>query len=917
MVATRNVGRLKEREFQILMARCNVTPAGQALIRSVREGDPVSAPRADRERGNVTGLYPSTLMHVGVQIASVIPELALFMELDNRAKHPDLLEYWRRPTTIHNVVVLKADGSRATKTVRSPRVLCLQRDRVYFLDVIADEQMLESEAKGHNLYKQLPNGSWISPAVAEALVPFGIGYEVWPCSRFGKRYAANLSYLSSAFRPGAEPPDPVKVKDLVSRVVAEGVVYRRQLVAENVDPDLIKFALAHQLVFFPLADEDLTSVEMCRLYGDEATYLHHRDQRQADGAGPPLSIHTVLPKTGQNISWNGEDWLVANAGTSFTITHKNGTFQELDRVHVQRLCDAQTWKFAVEPETTLVNLSPQRLAEAAEKLEILGMPVGQRFWKSGPRQGKEVSIATFNRMKALVAKAEAAGTSKLLALANGYDNCGGQQRHDSEEMAVWRESLDEDYKQNHRPHYASCYGRYLNRCRAANIVPVSETTARKRLALEDKAVIVEARSGNFMAYEYGHFVPRDKVNRLVKGRIPWEVAHVDHAKIEVVVRSCITGELLNREMWRTVLRDACSFRVIALVVFFGPPSYVALYRLILDCVRRWGQLPQYIVSDRGLDFLARQFEAALADVGVCKLNRPAKKPRAGQVAESGNRKDDNNIISNLPGNKLNIENFRKLCEGFRPEDNEVLSLGTIRVLLERVYFEVEPKHITSRTNGETLEDFEARLLREAGTSHIPKVQYTNQLRLRCMPMVDGRSGNRIVTKQGSIECHNLEYFSPVLLQPNMEGKSVRVHYDPDNVAHVFIWLKHDGGWVECFCNQYEVLSQFTPVELDEYTAYLTEKGAAGKVAKRRNRAMAYAEVLSEAKSSTVLVHMHEAARENAHGLPGFTLINGTPTVDLPGGPEWWEQSEDNDTAEEVAEEASEVQDEDDDIPVYS
>nr|WP_132452902.1 Mu transposase C-terminal domain-containing protein [Paraburkholderia sp. BL8N3] len=253
----------------------------------------------------------------------------------------------------------------------------------------------------------------------------------------------------------------------------------------------------------------------------------------------------------------------------------------------------------------------------------------------------------------------------------------------------------------------------------------------------------------------------------------------------------------------------------------------------------------------------------LADLGVCKLNRPAKTPRAGQVAESGNRKDDNNIISNLPGNRLNIDDFRKLCEGFRPNDNEVLSLGTIRVLLERVYFEVEPKHISSRTNGETVEKYETRLLEDAGTSHIPQVPYTNELRVRCMPKVDGRSGNRIITTEGGVECNKLQYFASVLKQPGMAGKFVEVHYDPDNVGHVFVWLKRHGGWVECFCDEYEVLSQFTSVELDEYTAYLGEKGVADKVKKRRNRAMAYAEVLSEAKSSNALVLMHEAAREAA------------------------------------------------------
>jgi putative transposase len=915
MVAKSKLGRLTEDELAILLARCSVTPLGQALVRSIREGDPATAPRADRERGNTTGLYPSRTMRMGVQIASVVPDLAFFTELDSKAQHPDLLEYWPRPTTIRNVSVLRVDGSRVTKTARTPKALCLYKDRIVFRDVVDDGKLMESEAKGHSLYKQLPNGQWISPAVAEALAPFGIGYEVSAYSRFGKHYTANISYLSGVFRTGAELPDPAAVKEVVSRVMKDGVVYRRALVAEGVDPNVVKFCVAHQLVFFPLTDEDLTSVEMCRLYADEATYLHHRDSRLADGAGAPLSIHTILPKTGQKLTWDGQEWRVINAGTKFSIVSEGGVFQELELVHVQRLCDSQTWKYAAEPEPTAVNFSPKRIAEAAEKLEILGMPRGQQRWKTGPKAGQDVSLATLNRWKALVAKADAAGTSRLLALASAYDNCGGSLGTDSAELAIWRESLEKDYKASHRPHYASCYGEYLLRCRTANVLPVSESTARKRLAQEEKSVIVEARSGKFAAYKFGSFVPKDKGNRLVKGRIPWEVGHVDHARIEVAVRSCITGEPLNREMWRTVLRDAKTFRVLACVVFFGAPSYVALYRLILDCSRRWGRLPQYIISDRGLDFLALQFEAVLADLGVCKLTRPAKTPRAGQVAESGNRKDDNLVISNLPGNRLNIDDYRALSKGFRPEDNEVLSLGTIRLLLERIYFEVEPKHATSRTNGETLENYEARLLNEAGTSHIPRVPYTNHLRLLCMPRVAGRSGNRIVTISGSVECQTLEYFSPALLKPGMAGRSVEVRYDPDNVAHVFVWLRREGGWVECTCNQYEVLSQFTPVELEEYTAYLTEKGVVNKIIRRRSRAEDYAKVLQDAKFSGVLKQMHEVARENAHGLPGFTIINGEPAVYVGGEQEWWEMKDSEEDAQDVEGVDDETEDEDEEMCV--
>lgn len=885
MNQTATVGRLTEEQLSLIFLRGNVTPVGQALTRSVRESAPVDAPAANREIRNTTGNYPCVLMGMALQIGSLIPDLALFIELDNRTRHPNLLEFWSRPAKIPNVIVLNESGTFYSRRVYKPRALCIYESQIRLLDVVDDELLLSSEVEGLNMYRQTPDGQWTSPAINQVLIPLGIGHEIWPKSKFGKYYLGNLSYLASEFRSDTSQPDADTIKKIVSRVESNGVVYRRELVADGIGADAIKWVIARELVFFPLAEEDLTNIEMCRLYVDRATYIDEIDRRRAAGAGAPLSIHTALPRPGQKIDWHGVSWLVVNDGAEFTLKHCDGHFQDIPATEAQRLSECRAWKFTAQPTPSLANVSPKRRAEAEEKLALLSKPPGGRIWTYGAKKGQPVSESTFNRIKSAVEKADANGTSRLVALSNGYDNCGDHTSRVDGEMEIWRESLNEDYKQNHRPHYTSTYGSYLNRCKAANVIPVSETTARKRLAREETMEIVEEREGVFVAYERGMYSPRDKSNRLVKGRIPWEVAHVDHAKIEVEVRSCITGEIMTRPIWRTVLRDACTFRVLGLVVFFGAPSYVALYRLILDVARRFGKLPQYIISDRGLEFLAKQWEFLLAEFHVTKLNRPPRMGRAGQVAESGNRKDDLNIISNLPGNKLDLADFRKLCQGFRPKDNAVLSLGSIRLLLEKAYFEKEPQHPTSRTKGEILSVYEARLLHEVGTSHIPTVPYSNNLRILCMPAPASHSGIRTVTPQGSVECNTLEYFSSILLRPGIRRSQVNVHYDPDNVGHVYVWVRELRDWVECRCNAYEILSQFTLAELEEYTAYLLEQGEEFKVHKRRDRSMAYAEVLEAAKGSPVLIHMHEAARENAHGFPGFTVLDdGNVEVDLPRQP---------------------------------
>jgi putative transposase len=880
MTEERTIGRLTEHGLQLILLRNAVTAIGQAEIRKIREGEPVTAPVADRKIGNTTGVYPSSTMHAALQIGSVVPDLFMCMELDNRERHPTLYEYWNRPTQIPNVVVRNLSGKHLTTKAHKPRMLCIEEEGVYFLDYHREADLERLVAEGSALYRRNPNGTWTSPAVSEALIPLGIGHRIWVDTQFGEHYVGNVSYLASVFRGSWPSPSNSVVKQIIERVETQHVVYRRELVEEGFDADDIKWVIAHQLVYFPLEEEDLLNVEMARLYVDRSAYLDYKEQRRMDGAGPPLPVTLVLPKAGQTVEWHGVPWLIVNAGDVYTLSHRDGRCHEVTLKDVEHFCSSRAWTFNATPDPTFNTVSDKRRAEAAEKVRWLNKPTSEWVWTYGPKLGKPMSLSTIARIKARATRAENSGVPLQLALVNGYDNCGDRSNRTGGEMDVWRECLSEYYLQNHRPRFSSAWALYLLRCDELKIKGVSETTARRRLKKERKSVIVEAREGEFVAYQRGNYRPRDKSNRLVKGRVPWEVGQVDHAKIEVEVRSTITGELMTKPCWRTVLRDACTFRVIGLVVFFGSPSYQVLYRLLIDVVRRFGRLPQYVISDRGLEFLAAQWDITLANCGATKLNRPARTPRAGQVSESGNKKDDENIISNLVGNKLRLPDFRKMAQGFRPKETAVLSLGTIREVLEDVYFNVEPKHPTSRTHGESLEKYEARLLREMGTSHIPAVKYSNEFRIMCMPTVEGRGGIRTVTAQGSVEANTLEYFSSELKAPGVVGESIKVHYDPDNCARVFVWLIEKRMWAECRCNEYAVLSQFTSTELEEYTAYLKQSGENSKVEGRRNRAKAYATALRAAEKSKVLIRMHEEARENAHGFEGFTVVDGRVCIDL-------------------------------------
>ncbi|MFL9959088.1 Mu transposase C-terminal domain-containing protein [Paraburkholderia nemoris] len=878
---TSQICRLSDDELERVMVRANVSPLGKALVRSIRHGDPVSAPKADRKTGNTTGWYPSLLMHAALQLGSAVPDLLMFIELDGPERHPHLLEYWNRPVQIPNVIVRDRVGRHITTTTYRPRILCIEENAVFFRDFYTREALENCASERPTSFRKDADGTWSSPEIQDALIPFGIGRRIWVDEQFGPYYLGNISYLRSEFLNSREPPDDENIKAIVRRVERDLVVYRRELVADGISADDVKWCIAHRLVYFPLTEEDLSSIEMARLYVDRDAYLNLLEQRRADGAGPPTLITTVLPKLGQTIGWHGVEWKVVNSGDKITMQHADGPLQEFSLTDAYAMCESGGWTYEAIPELTFNTVSPKRKFEAAEKLGWASLPSSQCIWTYGAKKGQPVSEPTLRRIRAAVKKAESEHSSPLLALVNGYDNCGDtSHRNGQSEWEVWRASLSEDYLCGRRPRFASAVATYRIKCKEKGIKPVSTTTCKRRLLKEQAEVIVQTRFGEFVAYERGQYVPRDKGNSLIKGRIPWEVAHVDHAKIEVTVQSAITGQPMKREVWRTVLRDAKTFRVLGLVVFFGAPSYESLYRLIVDVVRRWGRLPQYIVSDRGWDFMALQWELMLADCGTTKLNRPSKKPRAGNVAESGNKKDDESITENLDGNRLRLPDFRKIAPGFRPEDMSVHTLSSLRQIYEEAYFDIEPKHPTSRTNGEILDAYEKRLLKQFGETHIPKVKYDNNFRIKAMPRLPNRHGIRTVTSRGSVEGHNFEYFARELKLPGIMGTDVEVHYDTDNAGHVFAWVDQMHRWLECTSDEYETLRHFTVGEIDEYTAMLKQAGEISKVEKRYNKAEAYAELLRCSKKSKPLIHLHEMHHGNATGFEGFTIVDGVVEIDL-------------------------------------
>lgn len=850
-------GMLTDAQLEFIMICAGVTPLGKALVRQIRKSEPDTAPKSSREIGNTTGKFPSALMGLNLQFGSIFPELCALFYIDSRQMSPNVVEFWNR-ISIKGVDVLDVNGRRRGTVAHPVHALVIERRKLYFIEIAR-----EADLDKNGLFTKQPDNSWRSPAIEAAVARYGVGYRLILDSELGKYMVGNLSYLCSCFYSDFEACDDEEVEAVAKFVREAGVCNRKKLIEHGFSARAIKQAIAEGKVYFPLAEADLTNTVIAFLYADREDYVAHKCERQAQGALTPPKLKR-LPEQDQTFTWDGKPWRVANAGETDYCVRSDTGMLDVPISDVRRYCDAGTWIYEVPDEPGVMRVSARRRSEAFALLELRYRPHAEWLWPYGKRRGQQISDRSIARIKSAIVQAEITGRSPLEALMRSYDNCGCHAEHTDGEREVWAECLKVDYLNNRAPTVASVADTYRNRCKAKGYPPVSTETIRRRIRKLDKAIVVREQDGTFAAYQWGNFVPQDKANKLVKGRVPFEVCHVDHTPLSVSVRCCVTGKVSKVTVWRTVLRDACHFRVHAHVVHYGSPSFETLYRLLLELVKRTGgRLPQYIVCDRGLDFRSKQWEATIARFGVIKLNRPARRPRHGQPVESGNRKDDVETISNLEGHAKPNVDFRVLKGDFVPSASAIYTVSDIRRIFDEKYYEIEPRHPSSRTKSETILEFESRVLAQVDTSHIRRIGDYEEFRFLCMPEVQGTY--RVVSWQGSVQARTLEYFSQELVHAEIVGSKVLVHYDPDNLGRVFVWAKK--RWIECRSECYELLSQFTDLERVDYESYLKGDGQ-NKSVTRIMKGMELAKSLS-------------AARETARGrmAQGRALENRGDTYD--------------------------------------
>jgi putative transposase len=178
------------------------------------------------------------------------------------------------------------------------------------------------------------------------------------------------------------------------------------------------------------------------------------------------------------------------------------------------------------------------------------------------------------------------------------------------------------------------YEFYGKLCKASNIPQVASRTFRRFLKKQydayDRCVKREGKKAAWL--KFGIFVLRDLPDR------PLEEVEVDHCLVDLIVVD-ENGRAIGRP-WITVLLDRATKCIVGIHVSFLPPSYMTIQRALAHSMYEkdlsafpglkndWPcfGLVEWLISDRGKEFLSRSFRTAGLVLDVYAIALPGRKP---------------------------------------------------------------------------------------------------------------------------------------------------------------------------------------------------------------------------------------------------------------------------------------------------
>ena len=727
---------LSREELESWYQRCGIPAAARLLIDRIRSSHP--ARRVQAHRSNVCGRYPSRKMGVTIQFESHRVELAAIYEMEH---DPDVLEYYDQPPPLK--LSYESTSGRRMGVIHTPDFFVLRATKAGWEEWKTEEDLAQLTEYNPNRYCLDAPGAWRCPPGDAEASNLGVYYRVRSSHQIDWTHQRNIQFLEDYLR--AESP---------------AVDYRVRQAALTLVTDHPGISLS-----------DLFRITEGLATRDDIYMLIASGDIQIDLASAPL----VHPERVCLFSRNKEP-LSSQEVLSYPLDMPDGTAM-----------------FTEPKQNQGRQTGPDQMAEANRKLQMI------RAYNANEPLAGDVSPRTVRSWRQKYHQAEVAYGNGYLGLLPRLCQSGNRTpRLPDKTRALMAQFIEADYealKQKRRLHV---YGALMRACESHGTTAPSYKTFCQEVNRRPSCEQMLKRRGRRAAYKLEPPYWELKLTTPRHGDRPFHICHIDHTELDVELLCSNTARNLGRP-WCTLLTDAFSRRLLAVVLSFDPPSYRACMMILRECVHRHGRLPQIVVVDGGKEFESVYFEALLARYECTKKTRPPAKARFGSVCERVFGTTNTQLIYNLSGNTQITKEVRVVTAAVDPKNHAVWTLARLYARLCEWAYELYDTTVHPALGQSPRDCFADGMARTGSRAH-RSIPYDDDFRLMTLPTT--AKGTALVSPGKGVKINHLHYWSNAFRDPAVERTLVPVRYDPYDVGAAYAYVGN--YWVTCCSEHYAV-----------------------------------------------------------------------------------------------------------------
>ncbi|TXD94216.1 transposase family protein [Mitsuaria sp. TWR114] len=759
---------LTDIELERKFSEFNISRAGRALVRQIRDQGPV---RNLQNRNDC----------VRTRIASRKMDRALYAE-SRTVEYPAIYlrerdrvteEIWPQPCEFD----LTLEGSRggSTRVQHMPDLFLIDDTGFVIEEWREEERLLRLAAKHPDRFYKDDAGRWHFTPVEKHCEAMGIQYRLRSADELPRVFLSNLRFLED-YSLETTPPLEDSVRRRIKTLLQERsrIPHLELVVAEGVCADDVFKAIEEGSAYVDLDKTLLRKTDELVIYQDKTVAQADALLNQQHMAALPGSALVV--SVGTKFLYEKEPYEVVLMGTEEVIARDStGKTTHLPLTLVQGLFERDKL-VAAGPQVLQQEFDrdelfhAKRLQAAIERLAAMNNPAESgvsertlRFW----RQKVAGLTSPQDQLRALM-----------------FDNPGNTKAKLPLDTLEFATEAAKSHNTVACPSIFATYNRYVALCDEAGKKPMSHTSFYRWIrGVEDIAL----REGRRKAYQKAPIPLTWDYEHPVHGVLPHEVAYCDHTVMNVFLKGRNLPDLGKPTL--TLMSDGALSKARALFVSYGAPSTVSVLMCLRDYVRRNHRLPRVLVLDNGKEFHSTAIKQFCSTFGIEIRWRRRSQPRDSSPIERMIGLTEQEFIAQLSGNSIALKDPREVSSSHQPQKHIEWTLPAIHGGLQHLLFEIQPNRIHPRF-GMTPNDYERRLILEAGAREHLMVRYDSLMRLLTAP--HSGSATRVVDRGKGVKVDGLYYWNDMFALAKV-GEQCEVRVEIWHASVVYACFR--GKWV--------------------------------------------------------------------------------------------------------------------------